>query len=80
MELGMGVHERILQSGMLSKTASYRVIVTGSVGVAEIERLVKKIEMDKEILADTDPVPLMPVEGGPDPDGDAAESEWNNRG
>lgn len=56
-ELAMGVHERVLQSGMLSKTASFRVIVSGSVGVSEIERLVKKLEMDKEILADPDPEP-----------------------
>jgi hypothetical protein len=69
-ELGMGVHERILQSGMLSKTASYRVVVTGQVGVAEIERLLKKIEMDKEILADPDPLPPMPdTSGEPDESG-----------
>jgi hypothetical protein len=53
--LGMGVQERVLQSGMLSKVASYRVIVSGPVGVAEIDRLLKKIEMDKEILADPEP-------------------------
>lgn len=56
-ELAMGAHERILQSGMLSKQASYRVIVSGPVGTAEIDRLLKKLEMDKEILADTDPTP-----------------------
>ena len=55
LELAMGVHERVLQSGMLSKTASYRVVVSGLVGVAEIDRLLRKIEMDKEILADPDP-------------------------
>jgi hypothetical protein len=53
--VAMGVHERVLQSGMLSKAASYRVIVSGPVGTAEIERLLKKLEMDKEILADPDP-------------------------
>lgn len=53
--LAMSVHERILQSGMLSKTASYRVIVSGQVGVAEIDRLLKKLEMDKDILAAPDP-------------------------
>jgi hypothetical protein len=52
-ELAMGVHERVLQSGMLSKQASYRVIVSGPVGEAEIDRLLKKLEMDKEILADS---------------------------
>ena len=67
--LAMSVHERVLQSGMLSKAASYRVIVSGPVGVAEIERLVKKIEMDKEILADPDPVPPMP-EGYSDTESD----------
>jgi hypothetical protein len=76
-ELGMGVQERVLQSGMLSKTASYRVIVTGAVGVAEIDRLLKKIEMDKEILADADPVMPMPASGGPDPEGEAAYDQWN---
>lgn len=55
--VGMGIHERVLQSGMLSKTASYRVIVSGPVGEAEIDRLLRKLEMDKEILADPDPEP-----------------------
>ena len=55
--LAMGVHERVLQSGMLSKTASYRVIVSGPVGEAEIDRLLRKIEMDREILAEPDPEP-----------------------
>jgi len=55
--LAMGVQERVLQSGMLSKTASYRVIVSGQVGVSEIDRLLRKLEMDKEILADPDPEP-----------------------
>lgn len=52
--LAMGVNERVLQSGMLSKHATYRVIVSGPVGEAEINRLIRKLEMDKEILADTD--------------------------
>lgn len=55
--LAMGVHERVLQAGMLSKAASYRVIVSGPVGSAEIDRLLKKLEMDREILADADPEP-----------------------
>jgi hypothetical protein len=53
--LATGVQERVLQSGMLSKTASYRVIVSGPVGVAEIDRLLQKLELDKEILADLGP-------------------------
>lgn len=52
--LAMAVHERVLQSGMLSKHASYRVIVSGPVGIAEIERLIAKIEMDKDILSEPD--------------------------
>lgn len=50
----MAQNERELQSGMLSKGAAYRVIVSGQIGVREIERLIKKLEMDKEILADED--------------------------
>ena len=48
----MGVHERVLISGILSKQATFRVVVSGPVGEAEIDRLLKKLEMDKEILAD----------------------------
>ena len=62
--LAMGVHERVLQSGMLSKLASYRVIVSGPVGEAEIDRLLRKLEMDREILADPEPEPI------PDPEQD----------
>jgi hypothetical protein len=53
--LATAIHERVLQSGMLSKQASYRVIVSGPVGIAEIERLIAKIQMDKDILAEPDP-------------------------
>lgn len=55
--LTMGVQERVLQSGMLSKTASYRVIVSGPVGQAEFDKLIAKLEMDRDILADPDPEP-----------------------
>jgi hypothetical protein len=44
--------ERELTTGLLSKDASFRLIVSGPVGVREIERLIKKLELDKEILAD----------------------------
>lgn len=57
--LAVGVHERVLQSGMLSKSAGYRVIVSGHIGAAEIDRLLRKLEMDREILAD-------PSDGRPD--------------
>jgi len=49
---------------MLSKQSSYRVIVSGPVGVAEIERLIAKIEMDKDILAESD---LQPDDEDYDP-------------
>ncbi|MEP6839026.1 MAG: hypothetical protein ABJA75_13290 [Bradyrhizobium sp.] len=39
---------------MLAKEASFRLIVSGNIGVKEIERLIKKLELDKEILADQD--------------------------
>jgi hypothetical protein len=44
--------ERELATGLLSKTASFRLIVNGPVGLKEIERLIAKLEFDKEILAD----------------------------
>lgn len=46
--------ERELTTGMLSKGSSFRLIVSGNVGEKEIERLIKKLELDKEILADAD--------------------------
>jgi hypothetical protein len=46
--------ERELTTGLLAKDASFRLIVTGEIGVKEIERLIKKLELDKEILADPD--------------------------
>jgi hypothetical protein len=39
-------------TGLLSKDANFRLIVSGHVGVKEIERLIKKLELDKEILAE----------------------------
>jgi hypothetical protein len=44
--------ERELITGLLSKDASFRLIVSGQIGVKEIERLIKKLELDKEILAE----------------------------
>ena len=46
--------EREFTTGMLSKEASFRLIVSGPVGVKEIERLIKKLELDKEILEEVD--------------------------
>jgi hypothetical protein len=48
--------ERELTTGMLAKDASFRLIVSGKVGVKEIERLIQKLVIDKEILADEDDV------------------------
>jgi len=39
---------------MLAKDASFRLIVSGKIGVKEIERLIQKLKIDKEILADQD--------------------------
>jgi len=44
--------ERELTTGLLSRDASFRLIVNGQIGVKEIERLIKKLELDKEILAE----------------------------
>jgi hypothetical protein len=44
--------ERELKAGLLSKESSFRLIVSGQIGAAEIERLIKQLELDKEILAD----------------------------
>jgi hypothetical protein len=44
--------ERELTTGLLSKEASFRLIVNGRVGVKEIEMLIKKLQLDKQILAD----------------------------
>jgi len=46
--------ERELTTGLLSKNASFRLIVSGDVGVKEIERLIAKLELDKEILGESD--------------------------
>jgi hypothetical protein len=46
--------ERELTTGLLSKDASFRLIVSGPIGVREIERLIRKLELDKEILAEQD--------------------------
>jgi hypothetical protein len=44
--------ERELTTGLLAKGASFRLIVSGVIGVKEIERLIQKLEIDKDILAD----------------------------
>ncbi len=54
--------ERELTTGLLSKAASFRLIVSGPVGVEEIDRLIAKLQIDKEILADE--ILIMPIMGG----------------
>jgi hypothetical protein len=39
---------------LLSKDARFRLIVNGKIGVKEIEMLIEKLELDKEILAEQD--------------------------
>jgi hypothetical protein len=46
------VGEREFTSGLLSKEANFRLIVSGPIGMKEIERLIKKLEFDLAILAD----------------------------
>lgn len=46
--------ERELLSGLLAKDVNFRVIVNGHIGVKEIENLIRKLEIDKDILADQD--------------------------
>lgn len=43
--------ERLLQEGMLSKHATYRIFVKGSVGPKEIDYLIAKLKLDREILS-----------------------------
>jgi hypothetical protein len=44
--------ERELTTGLLSKGTSFRLIVSGKIGPKEIDRLIKKLEIDKDILAE----------------------------
>jgi len=43
--------EREFCSGMLSEKTSFRLLVKGTVGSKEIERLIRKLEIDREILS-----------------------------
>ncbi len=47
--------ERELTTGLLSRDASFRLIVSGKVGEKELDRLIRKLQLDKEILADREP-------------------------
>jgi hypothetical protein len=63
--------ERELTTGLLAKGASFRLIVTGAIGVKEIDRLIQKLQIDKEILADQDDV--LPEDGD-----DEGYQNWKN--
>jgi hypothetical protein len=54
MDLSLMEGERELTTGLLSKDARFRLIVNGKIGVKEIEMLIKKLELDKEVLAEQD--------------------------
>jgi hypothetical protein len=45
--------ERELCSGILSKTTRFRLIVTGDIGVIEIELLIRMLRLIQEALGDT---------------------------
>jgi len=45
-------NERELISGLLSRDASFRILVKGTIGPSEIDRLIQKLTIDREILAD----------------------------
>jgi hypothetical protein len=50
--------ERTLLKGILSSDADFEVLVSGPVGVKEIERLIRKLEFDKENLAERSVKPV----------------------
>ncbi|MDZ4761221.1 MAG: hypothetical protein SGJ21_09135 [Alphaproteobacteria bacterium] len=53
-EIAMIEGERVLASGMLSKSANYRVLVQGPVTQKDLKRLITKLELDLEILAEAE--------------------------
>jgi len=46
--------EREITTGLLSKEAGFRLIVSGHIGKKEIDRLIKKLEFDRDILSEAD--------------------------
>jgi len=44
--------ERVLTTGMLAKDARFKLVVTGQIGPKEIDILIRKLQLDREILAD----------------------------
>ena len=46
--------ERELTTGLLAKDASFRLIVSGRIGAKEIDMLIAKLQLDRDILAEPD--------------------------
>jgi len=44
--------ERELTTGLLLKNSGFRLIVSGKIGAKEFDRLIAKLELYKEILAE----------------------------
>lgn len=63
--------ERLLLAGMLSRTVRFRLFVTGPIGQREMENLIRKMETDRDILADDD----HPPPGTPEPSSTVTEGE-----
>ena len=54
--------ERVVLSGVLSRRASFCLIVTGPVGIAELDRLIEKLTIDKAILGEAEAIPAAPTD------------------
>lgn len=48
------LNERELVSGLLSRDSGFRVLVYGPVGPREIDRLIAKLQLDRDILAESE--------------------------
>ncbi len=46
---------RVFCKGLLSKRATFCLLVRGEMGVKEMECLIARMELDREILAEPDP-------------------------
>ena len=48
------MEERELTTGILSKSAGFRLIVNGKIGAKEIDRLIAKLTLDRIICISSD--------------------------
>ena len=53
--------ERQFSSGILSVTTTYRLLITGDPGLKELERLIRILTVQKEILEADEIAPANPV-------------------